>query len=266
MSDGNPYESPVSAPPRRPAPPRAPEPALETSGPAHWAALLFVLGFPTLTTFVYFVLLGGGDSVAPIYAAAKVVQFAFPAAWVFLVQRRRISLQRPDGRSLVWGLVFGALAVGIMLATWYGFFKGSPLLAEMPRLLAGKLKDFKLTNPMRYLLFAAFLSLPHSLLEEYYWRWFAFGQLRRVVPVPWAMVLSSVGFMSHHVIVISAYVPDSPALVALFSLGIAVGGGVWAWIYQRCGTLYGPWASHFLLDCAIMYLGYEMTFASGVTP
>ncbi|MBI1902321.1 MAG: CPBP family intramembrane metalloprotease [Planctomycetia bacterium] len=239
---------------------------LETSRPAHWAAVLFVLVFPTLTTWLYFVVLGGSDHVAPVYAAAKVVQFAFPAAWVFLVQRKRVSLQRPDAKSLLWGLAFGVVAVGVILAAWYGYFKGSPLLAEMPRLLAGKLKDFQLTRPPHYLLFAAFLSLPHSLLEEYYWRWFAFGQLRRVVPAPFGIVLSSLGFMSHHVLVIAAYVPGAPGLVALFSLSIALGGGVWAWIYQRCGTLYGPWLSHFLLDCAVMYLGYEMTFASGVLP
>ena len=43
------------------------------------------------------------------------------------------------------------------------------------------------------------------LLEEYYWRWFLFGGLRRSMPVAAAVVLSSLAFTAHHVILLATF-------------------------------------------------------------
>ena len=47
-------------------------------------------------------------------------------------------------------------------------------------------------------------------------------------------------------------------MTSLFSVAVAVGGVVWAWIYQRSGSLYGPWMSHLLIDAAIFLIGYDL--------
>ena len=53
---------------------------------ALWTAALF----PTLATWFYFVSLARYPSAAAqAYGAEKVLQFAFPAVWVVLVQRQR---------------------------------------------------------------------------------------------------------------------------------------------------------------------------------
>jgi len=44
----------------------------------------------------------------------------------------------------------------------------------------------------------------------------------------------------------------------LLSLGVAVGGIFWAWLYHRSGSLYGPWLSHLLIDAAIFVVGYDL--------
>ena len=38
----------------------------------------------------------------------------------------------------------------------------------------------------------------------------------------------------------------------------AVGGAVWAWIYERTKTLYAPWLSHLVVDAGIFLLGDEI--------
>ena len=43
-----------------------------------------------------------------------------------------------------------------------------------------------------------------------------------------------------------------------FSLATAVGGAFWAWLYERSGSIYGPWASHLLMDAGIFGLGYDL--------
>ena len=34
-------------------------------------------------------------------------------------------------------------------------------------------------------------------------------------------------------------------------------------IYRRSGSLYGAWLSHLLLDCGIMWIGYDLIDWSG---
>ena len=231
---------------------------LETTVSAHWAALALVMLLPTVATLLYFVVLSGNPLTQVVYFSSKVVQFAFPLAWVLLVQRRRVRPARPDRRSIVAGILLGAAGVAIGLPAYFGYFKHSPWLASAPDLILAKVDDMGLSNPAAYLMFSVFLSVAHSLLEEYYWRWFAFGQLQRVTGVVPAIVVSSAAFMSHHVIVIHQFLQSSWGATLFFSLCVGLGGAVWAWLYRRYGSLYGPWASHLLIDCGIMWIGFDL--------
>lgn len=233
---------------------------LETSRGAHAAALAFVLLFPTAATWVWFVALAGDPSVQAIYGVAKVLQFAFPVLWVVAVQRQSIRFSMPSGRGIGLGIAFGVAVVGVTVVLYLAFLKGHPLLADAPEEIGAKLADFRADTPARFLVLAAFYSLIHSFLEEYYWRWFAFGQLRRVIPVSTAVALSSVAFMSHHVIVVGMFLKPNWLAVGFFSLCVGVGGAFWAWLYQRSDSLAAPWLSHVVIDAGLMLLGYEMVW------
>ena len=39
---------------------------------------------------------------------------------------------------------------------------------------------------------------------------------------------------------------------------VAVGGAFWAWLYQRSGSLAGPWLSHLVADAGIFFVGYQL--------
>ncbi len=231
---------------------------LETSRTAHLAALTFCMVLPTVATLLYFVVLSGSPWMKGVYFGSKLVQFAFPLAWVLAVQRRRLNLHRPRLRVIVPGIAAGALIVATGLIVYCGYLKHSPYLERAPELIGLKIADMGIATPLMFVLFAAFLSVPHSLLEEYYWRWFVFGQMRRIAPFGVSLILSSLGFMSHHVIVIHQFLQQGWGVTLFFSLCVAAGGGVWAWLYERTGSLYGAWISHLLVDCGIMYLGYDL--------
>ena len=130
---------------------------------------------------------------------------------------------------------------------------------KTPEMIHSRLQQFGRDSRLGFLQLAAFICVVHSLFEEYYWRWFVFGWMRRYMPVAVAIVLSSIGFMLHHIVILGVYFPGHFWTLAMpFSVCVAVGGGVWAWIYQRSGSLYAPWLSHALIDAAIMGLGYWM--------
>ena len=42
------------------------------------------------------------------------------------------------------------------------------------------------------------------------------------------------------------------------SFVVALGGGLWAWLYARSGSLFSPWLSHTLVDLGIMAIGYDL--------
>ena len=71
-------------------------------------------------------------------------------------------------------------------------------------------------------------------------------------------------FMAHHVVVLGVYFPGHFWTLAVpFSLGIAVGGVVWAWLYERTDSVWSPWLSHALVDAAIFVIGWDLVQRGG---
>ncbi|MFP6766882.1 MAG: CPBP family intramembrane glutamic endopeptidase [Planctomycetaceae bacterium] len=236
------------------------ETGLETRHGTHLAAVVTAMVFPTVAAGLYFIILAGHPAMKVGYGAAKVVQLAFPLIWVLWVQQRRLSWSKPTGKGIGIGLAVAVAAAITGLLVYHGLLKDSSLISRMPGLIGAKTREMGLDSPGRYLAFSLFLSFPHALLEEYYWRWFIFGELRRVTTVRTAIVLSSLAFMSHHVIIVHAFIGDPLWLIVLLSLSVAVAGGFWAWLYQRCGSLVAPWLGHVVIDAGIMLIGYDVLF------
>jgi membrane protease YdiL (CAAX protease family) len=225
-----------------------------------WFGVLLALVFPTFVTWAYFFqAAGSGQGVQQaVMATLKVVQFALPLVWTWFVLGERIEWQRLTGRGIGTGLGFG---VAVVVVGWFVYEFGiagtSTLIAAADEIRA-KVAEFGIDSVPKYVALAAFYSLAHSLLEEYYWRWFVFGQLRRLVPRWPAILISSLGFMAHHVLVLSHYFGwwTPPAL--LLSAAVAIGGAFWAWLYDRTGSLVGPWISHLVIDAGIFFIGYQI--------
>lgn len=225
---------------------------------AKFAAVCFALALPTAATLGYAVLLSGSPTTKLIYPASKLVQFAFPVAWVVLFERRPIRLVRPSADGLGMGALLGGLVVAAMFALYYGYLRTSSLFAAVPKAIGDQLTDFGVTSLGGFLVLAVFIALIHSLAEEYYWRWFVFGQLRDSLPLASAIAVSSLGFMAHHVLVVGKFLSGYGDYTWFFSLCVATGGALWAWLYHRTGKLYAPWLSHFLVDVGLMWVGYDL--------
>ena len=231
-----------------------------------YLVLGFALGFPTFATWLYFEVLAQSHWVQILYGASKFIQFSLPLAWILWVQKRKLLLSKPSGQGAWIGMGSGLLVVVILGLAYFGYLKGSSYLAATPLLLREKLTSFGINTPVSYWSFAIFLSLVHSYLEEYYWRWFLFGELRNIIGIPWAIIVSSLGFMAHHIIVINAFLPPELFwnVTLLFSLCVGLGGAFWAWLYQKSGSLLGPWLSHLIVDLGIMAIGWYIIMGDPV--
>ncbi|MEM7315862.1 MAG: CPBP family intramembrane glutamic endopeptidase, partial [Planctomycetota bacterium] len=121
-----------------------------------------------------------------------------------------------------------------------------------------KVTQLGFATPIAFIGLSIFYVVLHSFLEEYYWRWFVFGGLRDHVSITAAILISSLGFMAHHVLVLARYFGWSNPTTYLFSACVAIAGILWAWMYQRTGKLWAPWLSHAMADAAIFTVGFDM--------
>jgi membrane protease YdiL (CAAX protease family) len=226
----------------------------------HWLAMVFALLFPTLLTVVYFVLLAKHSPAMQqaAYAIGKTIQFAFPAFWVLWIQRQRIRLQAPLAKDLLFGAVLGAVLLAVGLALYELCLKPAGVFDAPAIEVRNKVAGIGIHGFWPYVIMSLFYCVLHSLLEEYYWRWFVFAQLRPRMSLAAAIGISSLGFMAHHVCVLSIYFGWFTLWSTLFSAAVAGGGVIWAWQYHKTGSLYGVWICHALVDAVIFIIGYDL--------
>ena len=228
-------------------------------------AIIFCLVFPTIVTLAYFVWFADqAEALKVAYGIGKVIQFGFPVLFAWFYARDRIGLPVFTRKGVVFGLAFGGVIGALMLALYFGALDPAGTLESAEDEIEEKVTGFGITSVSAYLALAAFYAIAHSGLEEYYWRWFVFGQLRRYTSRAVAITISSLGFMAHHVIVLGVYFGWASPMTWLFSLAVAIGGAVWAWLYEDSKSLIGPWVSHALVDAAIFAVGYDIV-RSGLT-
>ncbi|HLJ11953.1 MAG TPA: CPBP family intramembrane glutamic endopeptidase [Planctomycetaceae bacterium] len=237
-------------------------PADEIPARRDWCAVVFALAFPTLVTVVYFVWLARAST--PVQQAAgivgKLIQFVFPVVFVAIIQRRPIAWKnRPRPAELVLGAGLGIALLAATLAAYrFGLKPAGVFGIDAKEAIRQKLAGLGVASVPAYVAIALFYSLIHSLLEEYYWRWFVFGQLRKLTSFPSAIAISSLGFMAHHVCIVSVFFGWFSLWSILLSLAVAMGGVIWASVYERTGSLFAPWISHAFIDAAIFIVGYDL--------
>ncbi|GHT17750.1 hypothetical protein FACS1894189_4250 [Planctomycetales bacterium] len=237
--------------------------------------IAFALIFPCCFTLLYFVLLAGSPNgfQKSAYVIGKIIQFTLPIIWVGLVchSEKSRECQSPDVSREPWfrfleGIIFGILVFTAMFAIYWFYlrFPGCGLDKDSAAraMILNKMTHLGITDGRLFLLLGLFYSIIHSGLEEYYWRWFVFGQLRKQSEnFLFAAIVSSLGFTLHHVVILGTYFGFDSPLCYLASFGVGVGGFYWAWLYHRSRSIRGTWISHGIIDAAIFCIGYALCFA-----
>ncbi len=219
--------------------------------------LIIATLLPFLLAFTCSVVLSGQPGVMTAYAIGKCLQIAFPLFWVVFVERKRIRLARFETKGFAVAGLYGILVVVLALGVYYRLVSGSPALDNVPYMVRHKLAAYGVTGWKDFVWLGAYYAIPHTLVEEYYWRWFVFGRMREFMPVRKAIVVSGFAFSLHHVLLATRYLGDSWGYVVAFSLGVAVSGMAWAWMYQKTKTLYAAWFSHLIVDAGLVWMAFE---------
>lgn len=224
--------------------------------------LFIAICLPSLAAYGYFALFTSPKIVSTLYSLSKVIEFSLPLLVLYLIDRKKLTWRKPTATEIKLGLLFGSLMGGALL-TVYAMLKSYPFIAEVSPLVASKLVGFHADTPLTFLMLALFISVIHSLLEEYYWRWYVHQELQKIMNKKVSVLLSSLAFTAHHVIIINAYLPSSIRNwgIIVFPSFVFVAGMTWAVIYDKWKSLWIPWISHIMADMAILWIGYMLVWA-----
>ena len=218
--------------------------------------LLPVVAAPTLGTLsaLWF---WPGPVGSTIYAACKIVLYGLP----FLVWLRMQRSQRPsfrtNSRGVVEGLLSGMVVGSFILGLWFIVLAGSIDTGPLQAVIS----ENGLDQPAKFWLFAGWLCIGNSLLEEFVFRWFVDGRLRNLgLATPWILTVSAGIFTLHHIFVLAAYF--GVTLTTLGSLGVFIGGILWSVLHLKISSLIPGWISHAIVDLAIVLVGASMMASS----
>ncbi len=214
---------------------------------------------PFLGSFLYFVILPGAQASQLVYGGVKVFTLLYPLFVLFGIERVRPRLQRISWRRHLRSLPLGLLTGLAMVLAMAGVFALTPvgeMLLGNRAQIQEKVADLGILP--WYIPFSCFIVFFHSLLEEYYWRWFVYGRARTVLPRAWAHILAGLAFALHHYVVLSQYMSLGYAL--FMGTFVGIGGIIWSLQYERQRSLAGAWISHACVDAFIFALGYFILF------
>ena len=159
------------------------------------------------------------------------------------------ALFRIQRRALLRVLALGFGVFALILGAYFALrsvFDFSAVTA-----LLGKNAGVTAEN---FLWVSLYISFVNSLLEEFFFRGFAFLVLRRYAGERFACVFSALSFALYHTAMMLGWFP--PLLFLLALAGLTAGGVLFNLLDARAGTIFPSWAVHIFANLAINTVGF----------
>ena len=94
----------------------------------------------------------------------------------------------------------------------------------------------------------------NSLLEEFFFRGFAFLTIKRLTSRTFAYIFSAAAFSIYHVAMMIGWF--SPLVFGLVLIGLFAGGLIFNFLNEKSGTIYPSWFVHMFANFAINTVGF----------
>ena len=109
-------------------------------------------------------------------------------------------------------------------------------------------------NKDNFVYVSVYISFINSLLEEFFFRGFAFLTLEKYVGVKSAMTISAVAFAVYHIAMMTSMF--SPWIFALSFVGLLAGGVIFNLLNLKSKNLYTSWFVHAFANFGINTVGF----------
>lgn len=182
----------------------------------------------------------------------KIMMFMIVPMMYFMKYKEDLAKLRqlflPRKKDFMLALALGAGVYGIILLAYFLFRN----LIDL-----NTIKDALLENVgvsvENFLIVALYISFVNSLLEEFFFRGYAFILLKNEVKPVTAYVFSAFLFAFYHVGMTLTWF--HPVVYVLAMLGLFIGGLIFNALNDRCGQIYPSWLVHMCANFAINTIG-----------
>ena len=120
--------------------------------------------------------------------------------------------------------------------------------------ITGALTDGVGVNRDNFIFVSLYISFINSLLEEFFFRGFAFLSLKKLTSRKFSYIFSALAFALYHVAMMSGWF--SPFLFLLVMGGLFAGGMIFNYLNEKSENIYTSWLVHMFANFAINTVGF----------
>jgi len=188
-----------------------------------------------------------------IKSAIKVVLF-LAGPCIYACFNRQCDLKRllaPKKGGIKIALLAGVAVYAIIILAYLllrGAFDFSAVVTS--------LRDNVGVSKANFVWVALYISFVNSLLEEFFFRGFAFFALKEATCRSFAYIFSSAAFALYHVSMMLGWF--DLGLTSLVIIGLFMGGVVFNLCNERFGNIYISWLIHMFANFAINTVGFML--------
>ena len=183
----------------------------------------------------------------------KIVLFLIvPMVYFFLFKGEASHFKKlfvPKSKDFFRALVLGVLVYGVIVGAYF-------LLKDVFDFSAivGSLTSDVGVNPGNFIYVALYISFVNSLLEEFFFRGFAFITLKEQTNRKFAYVFSALLFALYHVGMTAGWFHIIVFVLAF--IGLFAGGCIFNFLNEKCENIYPSWLVHMCANFATNTIGF----------
>ncbi len=186
-----------------------------------------------------------------IKSVIKIVLFLF-LPFIYSFYNKECNLKKlfaPDKKGLLTALLLGIGVYATVLGAYFAFRNIFDFSA-----LTSSLTSTTGVNKQNFIFVALYISFANSLLEEFFFRGFAFLTLKSVSKRGIAYIVSSVFFAVYHIAMMIGWFAWPVVLLAM--LGLILGGIIFNFIDEKYNNIYLSWLIHMFANFATNTIGF----------
>lgn len=152
-------------------------------------------------------------------------------------------------KEIIIALISGAAVFSFILGAYLilgGFFDFSNVVSSLSENVGVDIDNF--------IFVAIYISFINSLLEEFFFRGFAFLKLKEISSRKFAYIFSSLAFALYHVAMMIGWFDISLFILTLS--GLFIGGIIFNYFNEKYKNIYVSWLIHMFANFAINTVGF----------
>ncbi|MBE6688293.1 MAG: CPBP family intramembrane metalloprotease [Ruminococcaceae bacterium] len=181
----------------------------------------------------------------------KLVLFlVLPALYSFYDRNIKIKeIFKPDKKGVKLALILAVLVYVVILGGYLllrGVFDFSAVTGSLTNNIG--------VTGNNFIYVSLYISFVNSLLEEFFFRGFAFLTLKRITGKKFAYLFSAAVFAVYHIAMMVGWF--KPDVFIIIMAGLFAGGLIFNYLNEKSGTVYPSWLVHMFANFAINTVGF----------